>query len=306
MSQRDQGCRLRLLSGSAGRILGVILVLVPAAFGAEPGEKKMSDGRWAEMERQARALKVVERGKRGSEPAELIAEPLLRYNDSARSVRVGTLWAWGRLGRPVAALEVEDYPKRPTESRWLNNMVSLSSNKLDVDWPVGPRWSSTEAGFELRQVPNAPVPAEKDSVRLIQMRRLADRFEAHEQAGATRGDRLQLRLMSRPLHRYADLESGLRDGAIFCFAYGTNPEVLLFVESRSGPTSVARWEYGLARMSGGELFVNLDGREVWKTSEANPPVASSTCTARFVPPTQETQELPQPGSASATPKPERP
>ena len=202
----------------------------------------------------------------------------------------------------MAALEVEDYPKRPADSRWLNNFVSLSNNRLEVDWPVGPTWASTEPGFELRQVPSAPAPSQKDSVRLIQMRRLAERFEAHELAGATRGDRLQLRLLSRPLHRYSDPDAGLHDGAIFCFAYGTNPEVLLILESRSSTTSPARWEYGLARMSGGELYVSLDGREVWKTGEANPPVSFPTCASRFVPPTQEPTEASKPGPTPDTPK----
>lgn len=303
MSQRDQGCQSSLLPGSPGRILGAILVLGAVVFGAEQGEKKATDGRWAEMERQAQAFKVVVLAKAGRQPAELIAEPLLRYNDSARNVRVGTLWAWGRRGRPVAALEVEDYPKRPVDSRWLNNFVSLSNNRLEVDWPVGPTWSSTEPGFELRQVPSAPVPSQKDSLRLVQMRRLAERFEAHELAGATRGDRLQLRLLSRPLHRYSDPEAGLQDGAIFCFAYGTNPEVLLILESKSGTTTPVRWEYGVARMSGGELYVSLDGRVVWKTGEANPPVSFPTCASRFVPPTQEPTEPSEPKSTPDTPKP---
>lgn len=74
---------------------GVLALLGSLGFGGEPGEDKSRDGRSAEMQRQAQSLRLFESGKGKRQPVELIPEPILRYSDSARSVRVGSLWAWG-------------------------------------------------------------------------------------------------------------------------------------------------------------------------------------------------------------------
>ena len=48
------------------------------------------------------------------------------------------------------------------------------------------------------------------------------------------------------------------ESAIFVFAHGTNPEVLLLIEPLEDS-----WQYGLARMTGAETTVILDDRVVW-------------------------------------------
>jgi hypothetical protein len=63
---------------------------------------------------------------------------------------------------------------------------------------------------------------------------------------------------------------------VFAFAYGTNPDVLLVLEARRPTGSAPHWEYGLARLGGGEPFVRLDGAEVWTQPVANPPARRET------------------------------
>jgi hypothetical protein len=165
--------------------------------------------------------------------------------------------------------------KNPPERRWLYGIVSLSPDLIRVEGDEAWNWSSSRPGLDLRDIPRSPNPVESEALRLSQMREIARRFEAHEEAGLARG-RLQLRLLPKPVYRYADPASGLRDGAIFGFAYGTNPDLLLVVELRQQGDSGPKWRYGLARLGGGETIVSLDGQEVWSQPGANPPARKET------------------------------
>jgi hypothetical protein len=80
-----------------------------------------------------------------------------------------------------------------------------------------------------------------------------------------------MRLMTKPIYRYEDAAAGLEDGAIFSLANGTNPDVLLLIESRkTGGTAAPTWHYGVARMGGAVLVVNLDNQQVWREEKAIP------------------------------------
>jgi hypothetical protein len=92
------------------------------------------------------------------------------------------------------------------------------------------------------------------------MKDLARRFTVRGSEGTNR--REELRLMPQPVHRYADAESGLEDGAIFGFGSGTNPNCLLLIELRR-EHQVPEWHYGFVGMSAESLRARLDEREVW-------------------------------------------
>lgn len=247
-----------------------------APAGGEPGAARVKA-----MAEHARSIQVTAPGDR--DPAArvpLIPAPVLRYDDKPRNIFDATLWAWGTKGRPAAILKIENYPSRPESTRWIYGIVSVSTGLITVEGDEGWRWSSGGPGLVLKAIPGAPAPAGTESLRLTQMRQLARRFEAHEDEGPPRG-RLQLRLMPRPVHRYSDPDSGLLDGAIFAFAYGTNPDLLLALESsRQGGQSPV-WRYGLARLGGGATFVGLDGHEVWTETAVNIPVQRQTYMNRW-------------------------
>jgi hypothetical protein len=281
-------------TGDRGRRIGAIdrrraLLGLPALFGlapmALPGRRLRADeeatkdesaARLAVMRRIARSIKLTEliEGTPGPAIAPR-AEPLLRYDDPPRNMHDATLWAWGDRGRPAAALKVELYPPHPPARRWVLGLVALSTNRIAVEFHDGQRWTSSKPGLESRALPGAPAPAASQTLRLFQMKELTRRFAAVEHDGPARR-RTQIRLMPRPLDRYDDAASGLRDGAIFGFAMGTNPDVLLVLEAGGRGDAPPAWQYAVGRLGGAELTVSLDGQPVWTEGGANPPAELET------------------------------
>jgi hypothetical protein len=100
------------------------------------------------------------------------------------------------------------------------------------------------------------------------MRDLRKRFAAHERE--TSEGRIELRPLTSPLYRYEDAANAVVDGAIFSFANGTNPEVLLLLEAHKTKDAQV-WRYSLVQMTGAAVAVQLDGKQVWQRGEADPP-----------------------------------
>lgn len=92
------------------------------------------------------------------------------------------------------------------------------------------------------------------------MREIARRF-AFEDRGA-KDELYELRLMPHPVHRYQAADAGLVDGALFVFAYGTNPQALLVIELHRDKEAM-NWHYGCARVSGDAVSATLDGKPVF-------------------------------------------
>jgi hypothetical protein len=134
----------------------------------------------------------------------------------------------------------------------------------------GVRWAPRKAGLELKRFEQAPTVADEEPVRLRQMKELARRFAAHEFWDPD-NQRYELRMLAQPIHRYRDPLAGLLDGAMFLFAHGTNPEIVLLIEAAGQDAAAAAWQYGFARLGSAELHVSLDSREVW-TQERTPGV----------------------------------
>jgi hypothetical protein len=72
------------------------------------------------------------------------------------------------------------------------------------------------------------------------MRRIAADFSA--KVKRDNDSRIELlRLLSQPLYRYVETPEGIKDGALFAFSTGTDPEVFLLLEARD-----AVWHYAFA------------------------------------------------------------
>ena len=246
------------------------LVLSGAAFGDEKTDEAYRAAQLSRMKRIAEKFEVE--AAVGAKPvaAKLLSNPLLKYNDSTRRNHESTLWLWTERERPCALMAVEFYPNSPRGPRWLFEIVSLSNSKIGVarggDW----KWQAKQPGVIRKPVPGDLTPAEKPALRLAQARQIRQRFAPHEKEGTD--GRLELRALSTPLYRYADEQTGVIDGAVFAFANGTNPEVLLLLEAqRDATTKDAFWTYGFAQMTGAEVHASLDGKEVWSQKEADPP-----------------------------------
>jgi hypothetical protein len=128
--------------------------------------------------------------------------------------------------------------------------------------------------MKFQTLTDAEPPADKAARRLTQMNTAARRFTVHTLA--TVDGRVELRQLSRPLLRYSDAEAEIIDGAVFSFAYGTNPEVLLVLEAQTRRDAPATWHYAFAQMTGAAIVANLDGKEVWQQGEADPPAVRNS------------------------------
>lgn len=265
-------------SGSQGRSFcpAAAMLLVVAAVADNPARGQAGPGdpekatRLQAMERVARGVVMRKVDGGASEPIAPLDNPIYRFDDPARSYSDGTVWAWGRPGRPAALLTLS-LEKKEGVLRWLGELTSLSAPSITAAGPEGWAWTPQAAGAVANPLPDTPRPAEDEARRLRQMRDAARRFRAFEFFAPVNRtqlelERFELRLLPQPVHRYSDPGSGLVDGAIFVFAYGTNPEIVLLIEARreGKDESGASWTYGLARVAGAELHVELDHHEVWK------------------------------------------
>ncbi len=205
-------------------------------------------------------------------------EPLLRFSDPIRDASDASLWAWGESGQPLALFAMELQPD-PTggegTTKWACEFISLASDPLEVragDSPTdvgSPKaapsltdrilWRPTKPGVTFREFPDAPTPAVSSTGRLAQMKELLKRFTCTAHPGET----IVLRLMPHPVVRYADTEAGLIDGALFAFASGTNPEVLILLEAQGPSSKEATWHYAVAPITVAPFEVKIDRREVW-------------------------------------------
>jgi hypothetical protein len=97
---------------------------------------------------------------------------------------------------------------------------------------------------------------------LAQLKELARRFSVR--VGDARANH-KMRFLPTPVHRYADPQAGIQDGAVFAFAAtGTNPGVVLLLELYQPQGDEAKWQYSLSRLGIGEVAVQLDERVVYE------------------------------------------
>ena len=197
----------------------------------------------------------------GSDEVELYPRPLLTFGDSARANMDGTLWAFGAYGRPLAVLEL--YQGNENDTRWTHAVTLTSSAKVTMKTPVAAVWKPDSIQIDPLPFAGAEPPVGREQRRLTQLKDLARRFTAHEFWDPD-NSRFEMRLLAQPVHRYADAEAGVHDGAVFILAHGTNPEVVVLIEALGKTLEASRWHYSLARLGSAELHVELDGKEVWK------------------------------------------
>lgn len=254
--------RLFTALAAPATLLGWLFVV--SAVPARGADDSAADVRLRAMERVARTISIAEIQGQMSLQAELIPEPLLRFNDPDRGISDGTLWAWGTIGRPLALLEVY---QKPDVSSCYCAISTASPHAIEAAAEGVVFWKPKPPGVTLRELPDMPLPSDDKRIRLRQIKHAAARFSAFELFDPDR-QRSQLRLLPQPLHRYSNAETGLQDGAFFVFALGTNPEVILFVESHETDQGSFQWKYGLVRRGFAELHVALDGHTVWSVPRA--------------------------------------
>lgn len=248
------------------RAISVCLVLASAAGGQAPPE---DDGQVAarrlEYMLQAAAEYEVERTSAPA-PLPLHPEPLLRFNNAVSGVPDGIVVMWKHGARPAVFGQVF----QTKDGLWIQECQSLAGAPLVMRRAGQVLWQPQTAAEEFRPLEGAAAPAEKAVGRLVQMRALAREFSAADDFKISSSDaeptRHELRLLPNPIYRYEDESTAVRDGAVFAFVHGTDPEVFLVLEVRAADGN-ATWHYTLAPMTCWAVYVKHQGEPDWSVAE---------------------------------------
>ena len=206
-------------------------------------------------------LSLEETGDQRASHHQVIEKPLLHFTDADRGIFDGTLWAYGREGRPVAILEM--YCGREAHPRYRHATTGSCDRPLKLIGAPGILWTPRESAVTWAALKADAPPAVEPASRLRQIKALSKRFNVFQIFEPTK-QREELRLLVQPLHRYSDKPEMVVDGVLFAYALGTNPEALLFLEARDDSAGGTGWHYGYARRgSTASLHGFLDGKEVW-------------------------------------------
>ncbi len=241
-------------------MLAAVLTLPSDGLSDEAVPKKPESSALREARDHMHEFTVTSSAKEHDPTIELLPNPLLTYDDATRNNEAGTLWAWGKAGRPVAFLEL--YRNVGKDQPWVHAFTLTSPELIQLTGPTERRWTPQSSHFALRDFPDSPDVGDKPAVRLRQMKEISRRFEAHE-FWDPNNSRFEMRLLVQPVHRYQDESIKLTDGAVFVLAHGTNPEVLIQIEAHADEQP-PHWRYSLVRLGSAELHVSIDGKEVWK------------------------------------------
>lgn len=205
---------------------------------------------------------------------ELIPEPVLRWTNPVSNIPDGALFVWlGPDERPQVAAQV--FIAAGTKDLWLQEFSSLSVESLRLTRAGAVRWQPQKPGIEFKKVADVQPPAGSAVRRLVQMRNIAGEFKAGDDFEGK--SRWELRLLAKPLYRYGRESSDVLDGALFTFAHGTDPELLIMVEARRSQEQDEKyeWHYGLAPMTAYALKVTLKGDDVWSSPYRKSPFPTS-------------------------------
>ncbi len=249
-----------------GTCLSFLLALVglmeaiPAAPAQEsaslppPAEKAE---KWDDARKKIEKLHATVTVNGAVQPLTIGEKPVLSFSDPIREINTGTVWLIGLEGRPQAILSLFF---NDAENSWSYELTSLSTQQVMVEKQRRWKWNTKKSGLTVDRLSHKTTPAGSPTVRMTQMKAIARDFTAMENY---QGSRIELRLLSQPLLRYADEKQGIVDGALFAFAHSTDPEVLLVIESIKGNDGTAGWRYGAARLSTAELHLLYQQAEVW-------------------------------------------
>lgn len=127
------------------------------------------------------------------------------------------------------------------------------------------KWFPEVESLRLQPIADAPQVSANESGRLVQMRGLARQFSGE----MIQGDQInQLRLLPQPLYRYPKSTRD-RDGALFALVWdkGTDPEVLLRIESVDSADGKPTWHYQAIRFTWRAVNLSHRNVKVWSKEE---------------------------------------
>lgn len=220
---------------------------------AVPFAELSADERLAQLKKEASEYSLFV----GADDGErlVLAKPVLRFNDNVSGVvdAVQLLWFDGPQPHVTASFW------RRKDGLIAHEFQSLSSERVIAKVGGQTMWHPLKPGVEPQPLADAPEPAKAATGRLSQMRTLARGFSA---AVKNQSSDRSLRLLTQPIARYGKPNADILDAAWFVFAKGTNPEVMVLIESRRKDDTYA-WHYSPVRMTSRACELKLGDVVVW-------------------------------------------
>lgn len=169
--------------------------------------------------------------------------PFYTFSDSTRMITSGTVWFWGKQGRPVAIMTLSSQKgRRYFEFRSMSDQ-KLKFKVLGRAWEPLPSWDPIK-------IEDGPEPASTKPRRLFQMKELVARFRCEV---IERNDkRTPLQVLPKPIYRYEDKEKQL-DGCVFAMCREGDPEAILVIES-----TASGWQFMGGTMTAWDPVLYLD------------------------------------------------
>lgn len=197
-------------------------------------------------------------------PAELHAEPVLRWSNPDVGEVHGNVFLWTVNERPTVVGSLFKWFTPHTHMS--HEFHSLGEQPLTAKYDQQEKWRTKSGGVTFSALPDAPAPAATAAQRLLQMKRFAKDFAATKLERD--GNKVELRLLTQPIYRYAAEVDKIVDGGMFALVQGTDPEVFLLLEARGEPAA-QRWMFAPARMNGVGFELRYQDKPIW-TVEAMP------------------------------------
>jgi hypothetical protein len=239
------------------------LAMVAQAPAGEPNVADASAERLEFMKESVRAYELTLGSDRVT-VLKLQEKPVFRMGKQyANDLEDGAIFLWtGEHARPEAAIQVFQIKNaKERQGLWIHEFTSLAPTTLTAVKSGQTWWAPTVPGIDFKRLPGAPKPAESAAQRARQMRSLAAGFRASDNFGGRGWS--ELRLLPTPISRYGESGTKLIDGALFAFVIGTDPEVFLFLEARTGKEGL-QWEYALAPMTVFAVKGSYQGKAIWE------------------------------------------
>jgi hypothetical protein len=241
-------------------VICTALALAGQAPASEKPEPAPASAKAVEAFKAEAAEYVVRLASRPTEQLALEKEPVLRWDNPARTGEDGATFLWTLGGRPEMIGTIFTYRFKDKISR-KHEYHSLATEPLTAEFRGKEVWAPAAAGVKFAPVTGAAAPSGSARLRLTQMKALAREFSASIKD--EQGESYQLRLLTQPLFRYEPDDKRVLDGALFAYSLGTDPEVLLMIEAR--PVKDAfQWQFAFARFHYVELRALHKDREVFR------------------------------------------
>ncbi len=249
---------MRILSVITCLQLALVLhiALVP---NARAQDTSVTDARHARMLKLASSYSI----KTAAGEVKLKETPLFSWATPEREAIGGELYLWTVAGRPLATIGIWTYD----DVKDSHELQSLSTEGLAASREGANVWATRVGGLKFRKLENSPAPDPSGVRRKSQMRTILDQRFTAEMTTRETNSVNQLRLLPQPLYRYDPLPEGVVDGAIYSFALGTDPEVLVLLEARKEADGKSAWYYAFAPATSANVRGFIDTREMWDNTD---------------------------------------